>query len=57
MTKEFKILECNLFDMDQGTIVATRDTHWEAEQYVDENEKHANEGGYCLFIEEEDNEL
>ena len=51
---EFKVIECNLHDETEGTVVAVVETRWEAEQYVDLNEERANEGGYCLFIEGED---
>ena len=54
MMTEFRVLECNLHDETEGTVVAVVETRWEAEQYVDFNEERANEGGYCLFIEGED---
>ena len=51
-----KVMECQLHDMDEGTVVAEFTTRWEAEQYVDNNEEHANEFGYALLIEGDDDE-
>lgn len=52
----FRVLECQLHDMDEGTLVEEFHTRWEAEKYVDNNEEHANDFGYTLFIEGDDDE-
>jgi len=49
----FRVVESCLHAMDESDLVEEFTTLWEAQKYVDDNEEHANEFGYCLFIEGE----
>ncbi len=47
----FQVVESNLHEPTTGTVVATFDTHEEADAYVEKNEDDSLYAGYGLFVQ------